>query len=651
MLQKIGYLNKVCWEELFEFLHSMSWRERLNRFWTNHIYEIQMVEVQRNTSSPKIKLHETDDLLCPGNKINNDEDLFKNDEEIRQNVQRGISHYNSLDIPINIVFEDELIATFFYADNRAISLPKEYLDISYAADFNHLNYSQIKTLMSKKLPVSNVQEIVVYTENQTVTDAKTKLEEANSRLEIAKKEAEKELEEFRKQMYLKEKELLALHEKKLAELEELKNNLEDQIFLLEMNIFALRSFFGETYSLVHINKGKNAPEEQVLTIYQKFRYLDEEFARFAGISTFDTKNYDAISVFKENPELVETFCPNDKCITFFKVSKDNVLYSYSRTDDCLEMYKYFHGNQIGMLIRNGENLFLSFIDEEVTLKDNLFVTEVSANQEKAVEIGVTKIRDKDARPMVNRKLIFIILQQIVSNTNIFFELRNENIFQSSKILMSAADNQLVKFKYPSFKECYDKFKDVKLEDEVFVLERHAGSRVTNANAWGSYREEHRGSGYRNTGRDADIETGIYKVNLLQDNHIFVSCKREIYDEEWYRSHYGVSKINNTNLRVYNDEYMSIVWINSNYPVFWIDSKHIGHWYQINYTYLIPKLRIMLKHLLNREAEEWTLLYPFVKEIGYTPELKDKVLEWRIANNVRKLTPFQVKRFVKWYSGN
>lgn len=701
MLRKTQYVKDVKWQELSETLASLTYEKRRERF--PNVYstfnKIDIVD-----KDVRAKIHRSDFILFPDspgwyNRMEEKEQLEKLAETDRGNiakVRRGVEHYLDFNINIDAIYYDESYVVFKYSTFDYVILPKEFVVLEEAPNYDALSYSEMQKMIAGNL--SNSENALTTEVNTNYSAANSAYEKAKQELELAEEKAKQELEAFKQEMYKQEQALKAKQEAMLAELRGIKEKFEDQIFLLEMNIFALRSFFGETYCMMQIKKGKNAPEDQVLQIYQKFRYLDEEFARLAGLTPFDRTQYAIKDVFAKNKELLDTFCPSNKCITFFKVSKENVAYAYDRENDCLEMFKFYHGNQIGMLIRNGENVYLSFIDEEVTLKDNLFVSEGSAQEETAITQD-TKIRDKEARPLFNRKLIFIILQQIVSNTNIFSELKGEQIFVSDKIRLTDADRQICTYKYPSFSDCFHNKCDVSLEDEIFITSNHAGSKITGSYGYGSAYEEHRSYGYANRGRDASIEYGVGKINLIDKKfrgyfkeqedafgyivnkeiemteeeflkntdpkitkrysyRYFVSCKRNIYDfQKTVRWDGTYAKVNNVNLEIYREEFMSIMWINSNYPKEWIDAKHIGSWKEGNYSYLVSKLKELKEHLEEREKEESKLLSRYLSNVQsalgegfiYTAEMKDQLLEWRKANRVRKLTDFQAKRFAKYFN--
>lgn len=138
----------------------------------------------------------------------------------------------------------------------------------------------------------------------------------------------------------------------------------------------------------------------------------------------------------------------------------------------------------------------------------------------------------------------------------------------------------------------------------------------------------------------------YIVQPVISTCYYVSCPREVYGEDYYKERFNVNRINNVNLKIYNDEFMTVMWLNSNYVKEWIDSKHIGSWREGDYAYFVNKLKELKKFLEEREEQEFMYLSKYMNIKTYTAELKDKVLKWRIENKGRRINDFQAKRFAK-----
>lgn len=86
-------------------------------------------------------------------------------------------------------------------------------------------------------------------------EVRSKHAEMQKELERAEAEAKEKYELARKEMERKMQELKEKQELQLAELRQRVDKMKDSIFMLELNIFALRSLFGETFTLTQLRRG------------------------------------------------------------------------------------------------------------------------------------------------------------------------------------------------------------------------------------------------------------------------------------------------------------------------------------------------------------------------------------------------------------
>lgn len=374
-------------------------------------------------------------------------------------------------------------------------------------------------------------------------EVRSKHAEMQKELERAEAEAKEKYELARKEMERKMQELKEKQELQLAELRQRVDKMKDSIFMLELNIFALRSLFGETFTLTQLRRGKtsNSP----LVLYQKFKFLDEEFALLAvkEFGRFDGNHGTTTEIFKKQCVL-DVFAPSEKCITFFRTSKDKKYFAYDSEIDGLKALEYYHENQVGMIIRNGENIWLSFIEKQ----DEWYELDREGKPYKTAE-------ETGGEPIYYRKRIYGVP-----------DTTNPNVV------------------------CEPKYT------------------------------------------------------------FYVSAKRHV--EDWQRMDaYGnlPSRVNNVNLKLYNDEFCPVDFINSNYVVSWMEQKNIGDWYRGNYVYLVENVfHSLLKMLRGREERENTMIRIHIPTFSGTPDELDAVTEWKKTHVVRNFTEWQAKRFARWY---
>ena len=61
--------------------------------------------------------------------------------------------------------------------------------------------------------------------------------------------------------------------------------------------------------------------------------------------------------------LLDAFAPAAKCISLIRYSETGkVIAAHEKLNNCLATYELLHGNQVAILIRNGENLYIGWTD-------------------------------------------------------------------------------------------------------------------------------------------------------------------------------------------------------------------------------------------------------------------------------------------------
>lgn len=460
-------------------------------------------------------------------------------------VKRAMAHYEELGGKLEIVVETDRFYVIKYAAIRYLAVPKEFVDVERVNNYDDFTVGDISAMLSGGNPADvegggalrvNTESAYSVPTTARTSDVKKSTEQMRSELELAEKKAKEEYELAKEEMEKKLQVMKEEHELRLSEMREKLEKMKDTVFVLELNIFALRSLFGETFTLTQLAKGKTS--DNPLVLYQKFRFLDEEFALLAAkqFGAFDGQHGTTIEIFK-NKNVQDVFLPSDKCITFFRTSKDMKYYAYDKEFDGLKALEYYHERQVGMLIRNGENIWLSFIDEEVFVEDNLFESDLTwaeANRKikpgwdgeydfknDVIVQGKTRLRDPVVKKGIDRVMLFFVLEGLINSTNIFEDLKGVNVrVPSDKIIFSAADNQIGTSKYPDFKTYFTSWDaaDVRVGDNILIIERAAASCWVSDGWYGrGNTEKHRSRGYQNRARDAeDIKPGLNQISFIEE---------------------------------------------------------------------------------------------------------------------------------------
>ena len=139
---------------------------------------------------------------------------------------------------------------------------------------------------------------------------------------------------------------------------------------------------------------------------------------------------------RHSPLALDTFAPNERCVMLVRLSRTGK--QLSRNNDVpyanlIDAYDYYHGKTVGIIIRNGENLWLGWTDEKrVHIDDDLILSQ-------AIEVDTAPVEEKKFRfesekeafeakqreqrkqildGLVSRTFIYNILQGIVDKTDI-----------------------------------------------------------------------------------------------------------------------------------------------------------------------------------------------------------------------------------------
>lgn len=450
-----------------------------------------------------------------------------------------------------------------------VPAPEKYLEYIPEVDLSDVTPAELRAQLS--VPMGSEGSAIVPADQQgllTGNALSAKLEENKSAIDALEQQKEdirnarsKELAGLKAQIdalqaTLEEKKqnLMAQLEEKMAEMEAMKESLENQIFLLDSQLYAIRCYAGEVVKFAHIRKGKNAPNTEPIVIYQKLRFLDEDLGRIASLYELQ---WDKLGMFESflqhHPLALETFAPNDRCVMLVRLSRTGR--TLGRKEDSpysnmLEDYDYYHGRTVGIVIRNGENVYLGWTDEDrVHISDDLIIsrviTEVTPDEPKEFHFESDRKRyekaQKEARKqiidgIISRAFVYNILQGIVDNSPLLPLPEGVKLSkQSEYVIYSMADKSLTDNRFGSFTNILALCnKQVHEGDQLLTIQHLVPER--DRSFYGGWRSDTwqntRGRGDRNRTHDCSVEDcKLYKANVVE------------YDEpeEWLRYRYEVGK--------------------------------------------------------------------------------------------------------------
>lgn len=611
--------------------------------------------------------------------------------ELLEGFVRFHQQYNT---PIAVIYRTEDWGIFEFGDEHFI-LPLECVVVQEMKDYSQVGQHRLARLLSSTSSNSG-NELAEY-DGESAAEVNAHIDTVRSSIQQAKQEiddlyrcrtgelAELQAEIDRQKQTLKERqrELMAIVEAKKAELEEKMTQLNNELFVLETQIYSIRCYTGEIIRFTQLRSGANASPETPVVLWQKMRFMDEELGKMASIYNVD---WDDVGLFESfitnNPDAFETFCPSEKCVSLVRISRTASHFGASlKYKYCLDRFKMYHGMQIGILVRNGENLYIGWTDDDqVNMPDDMFYIpkEVTMSTEDG-EKQHTSSKEETA----SRLFIFYILQGVLDRKEMIQFPEKVSVFKPSQyVVWSAADAWLVDNTYGNFREMLDKTQVAhKQGDDILTV---IGLCPGGFRYCGGYTKNDRGRGWADRTHDVSVDSNeICQINLVEKDEArervrygvpgkteYFTTRRlgevshfdkdvVVYDVEIYQEeHYYVSLLKQwspsgnarANFEVMESEFVNLTFLNSVWVQHVIMNRDLGGWVvggkEVDYAYAIPYLNRMKEYLVKREQSEARLIKAHFPDLDSVSDWQVRLSEWKIAHRVRAITDYQAKRFAK-----
>lgn len=584
-------------------------------------------------------------------------------------------------LKIQVIFMTDTIAGLSLGNRKTgivIAFPSRYGKYVPPIDMDNICPAQLKTALGNKGLAGSMQCLPM-AQNGNVTPKQLKKEaEAcekslsllHSQIQEVENGTAKELQELKKKMdelqaeMNRRKELLEKELKeKMAGLEAEKKKMEEQIYMLRSEIYSIQCYMGTAVSFAQIRKGQNAPDDTPVVVHQKLRFLDEDLAKLVSLYTIQWGEMeDFETLLENNPQALEMFAPNKRCVTLVKLSRTGKWQGYGIDHggrQVLSNFNYEHGDTIGILIRNGGNLYLGWTDEDyVNIQEDLILSQSSIQQENiSDEKANGRLMDQErARKLLleavlSRHFVYNILQGIVDNSNLLPLPKGTSLNQQSELVKYAiADAWIEDTRFGSFTEILEKTqKTHKKGDKILTTQHLDPVEYGMGTSYGRRSWENvRGRGDANRTHDCRImDCRIYPINLIEDNEIFVSVKKE----GWRYNAQEYIREPRANFQVYPEEFLNLTFLNSTQLKWVLENKKLGDWriqgQEVNYAYGVRYIKTALDYVLKRELTERSMLDEVDASICHDENWPVLLADWKLEHNVRTMTLYQAKRFAKF----
>ena len=418
--------------------------------------------------------------------------------------------------------------------------------------------------------------------------------------------------------------------KMMAELQEKIKRYEHELLIMRSDLTAFEYRNGLTVDFINIHKGLNAPTNQPIIIHQKLVYLDEDLPRLTDL--YDVNSGSLEVALKNSPALLEHICPTSKGITFLKMRNSAGHFELNNT--VMEFVRDIMPNEVGVLIRNGENTWLTWLDsKDVSLSVDSF-TSKSSDEETSLSL------------VQSRYYLFNLIMGLIERNEILqLDHVPTNMFADPGIIWSNADSQIADSTYVELGKIIPILNQYsKTDDPIYVLNSFT-DRATYSDRYGGGTTE-RGRGDNALTDNTSVDKGPNKIKGID---YFSNFTYRFYvggEKRGYWVDDDKSKIS-PSLYIEEDEFINLKFLNSNLINYYIHTKRIGKISNsgryVDFSHMLPILFGIKKAL--KEQEKVDRLHIVAQDYDL-----NLLTAFKILHDVRVITPYQAKRYSKWVSG-
>ena len=369
----------------------------------------------------------------------------------------------------------------------------------------------------------------------------------------------------------------------------------------------------------------------------------------------------------------------------------------------MKEYEVYHGGQIAVLVRNGENCYIGWTESDrISISDgNVFLTPKQSEYDGEAEIrkdlhGNVVEEKTDKNEVASRFFIFSIAQGLIENSRLLELPKGATVSENSPyVVFSMAENWLQDNTHGCFDDIFTKgLKYIRKGDSILTL----CNLRAEGNIYSSFCND-RGRGYANRTHNVYAsDNTVYTVNLVEEDNRKNLVTYEYHNKEgisdWVKSYFHTSAGENdfmedfakyhdmicyeyrnfqfegpdkhvfislikdnywtdsnarANFELYRNEYLNLTFLNTVYIRYIITNRKMPKEFfrgRVNFSYILPYMNTAMEFLKQREEVEAKLISKYT---ALRQNWQIDLTEWKLNNNVHSITEYQAKRFAKWYS--
>lgn len=435
-----------------------------------------------------------------------------------------------------------------------------------------------------------------------------------------------EIENLKAQMEAKISVMYEMQAQMMSELQAKIERYQHELLVMRTDLTAFEYRHGLTIDFTRITSGECAPVEQPIVVYQKLIYLDEDLPRFESLYDVDAGSLEV--ALKHSPALLEHICPTNKGVSFLKMRNASGKFELHNT--VMKFIEDTMPNEIGVLVRNGENTWLTWLDsDKISFSQDSFASVSSQEKEPSVKL------------IQSRYYVFnIILGLIERGEMLQLDHVPVDVFSDPSIILSNADSQITDSTYIELGALLHTLNDYsKPDDPIFVLNSFTDQAKYHSYYGGGTTE--RGRGDNALTNDTSVKRGMNKIRGID---YFSDFTYRFYVAGVKGRHFGREAKISPSLYIESDEFINIKFLTSSLIDYYIHTKRIGRISNsgryVNYSHMLPILFEIKKELEKQEKED--RLYIVSKDYDL-----NLLTSFKIIHDVRVVSEYQAKRYSKW----
>lgn len=453
------------------------------------------------------------------------------DELVTQNIKMHQDYINSMRLSWDLLYYDSSISVI-RSGELTVTVPSDVVDpelyrnvddIPVAELYNQIGYDDKGTAIAERHVTKNQMK-------EMISKKHIEINEKREQLKQLEDEKKAELERFRLELEKKYEEKMTFLNQKQEEMKQQMETLKQQMFLLDTEIYSIRCLMGKTVDFIQLTTGSHSNEKEPLVIYQKLRFLDEELGKWVSLYHVDGGDQCLFEeLLKQRDDLRSMFLPSKKCISLVQIARNRVHYcDNSIVANALEKCEVFHARTIGILVRDGDNVWIGWTDQDrINIPDeNAFYR--PSERSDAVLDERQKYTSSTKEDIASRYFIFSILQGIINNRKMIRLPENIQISKKNPyIIFSMADGWLEDNRYGTFSNIVERTDQPLMKGDMILTTL----RITRDDAY--FKDKYaawnndRGRGEKNRTHDASIKNCVViPINCIDNEKVYSHVYRK-----------------------------------------------------------------------------------------------------------------------------